>query len=624
AEEKREAHALRLAALRRRRRERLWVVAGMAIVVLSLSAFAVGARADIAHWAGPMLRQAGLLAPGLPAAPPAGISSVGFPTATRTLVPTSSPGTTLPRTVTSIPSPTPIPVAADVRNGIAWRPYASWTWDEPSLIFSMAPDGETAVVVSGESIDLVDPVTGEVKQSLPPFLVGRTAYAVAQRGSTILVGVEVEIQRFDLRSNNPLTPLPIPGRELRLSPSGNLLAVRDKYITFLNLETGNRLAGLGETNADQPFAISPNDRTLALAEGVAVALWDLEKGVSEGRLEGHGEPVEGLAFTREGNRLVSASGDVWDLATGELTAVFDSATDQIVLSPNGQLIIGSDGSVWDLATGELIGKIPFEKGTPGTLLFTSDGRFLIRTVGVQAQVWVADPGAASRTAQGPAVEEIEGEPISDLNLYRLVRGEPLDHDGYGGFDVRPDGRAAAAWHGRTVRVFDLQDEAPLAEFALEGTVTDAAFLGDDFLVVVVNETRTERWEVSSGRALQTYAVGGGQIETSPAGDTFAVRAKYIQVVDALSGGIVNRLGSADASQDFEFTPDGRHLLIAAGPGVGVWDVESGRLTQQLAGHGDTVIGLRVTPDGRRAAAASGDVWDLEEARLLASFGTTAG
>ena len=103
-----------------------------------------------------------------------------------------------------------------------------------------------------------------------------------------------------------------------------------------------------------------------------------------------------------------------------------------------------------------------------------------------------------------------------------------------------------------------------------------------------------------------------------------MRAKYIQVVDFISGGIVNRLGSADASQDFEFTPDGRHLLIAAGPGVGVGNEESGRLTQQLAGHGDTVTGLRVTPDGRRAAAASGDVWDLEEARLLASFGTTAG
>src|SRR3972149_10447329 len=83
AEEEREAHALRLAARRQRRRERLWVVGGMAIVVFSLCAFAVGARADIAHWAGPLLRQAGLLAPELPAAPPVGISSGGFPAAPR-------------------------------------------------------------------------------------------------------------------------------------------------------------------------------------------------------------------------------------------------------------------------------------------------------------------------------------------------------------------------------------------------------------------------------------------------------------------------------------------------------------------------------------------------------------
>ena len=53
-----------------------------------------------------MLRQAGLLAPGLPAAPPAGISSVGFPTATRALVPTViARYNASPRTVTSIPYP---------------------------------------------------------------------------------------------------------------------------------------------------------------------------------------------------------------------------------------------------------------------------------------------------------------------------------------------------------------------------------------------------------------------------------------------------------------------------------------------------------------------------------------
>ncbi|OGO45764.1 MAG: hypothetical protein A2W34_08000 [Chloroflexi bacterium RBG_16_64_32] len=602
-------------ASRRRRYGRRWAAAGLSLVLFSLVIFAVGGGPEIARWMRPTPERVGFMTTPQPAG--AGLEP------NRTPTPAVAASGTPRLTTTSIPTPTLVPVVADVNNSSAWRLYRSWTSGEPSLIFSLAPDGEMAAVVRGQGVSLVDPVTGQVAQSLPPFLVSRTGYAVAHRGNTLLVGVEGEILQWDLASGNLLEPLSLPGTEMRLSPSGNLLAVRDKYITVLNLITGRRLTSLGEPNSEQHFALAPDDRTLALTEGVAVALWDLEQGALRQRLVGHGEPTEGLAFSRDGARLVSASGDVWDSTSGELIAVFDSATDQIALSPNGELIIGRDGSVWDLASGELVGAIPFEDGTPGSLLFTSDGRFLIRNVGRTAQIWVIDPNAVSVEAAQPAVEAIVGETINDLNLYRLARGAALDEDEVAGFDVRRDGRAAAAWHGRLLRVFDLREERPLAEFSVAGTITDAAFLGDAFVVVVVGGTRTERWEVSSASMKQTYPVGGEAIRASPAGDTFAVRSKYIQVVDALSGEVIHNLGSADARQDFLFTPDGGQLLIAAGPGVGVWDVESGRLTRQLAGHGPEVHGLCVTTDGRRVAAASGDVWDLESGRLLASFGTTA-
>jgi serine/threonine-protein kinase len=622
-QEQEAARAAQVEVRLQRNRDRGWVAAGICIVLVSTGIFVVGARSELAKWVGPALRQVGLVAPGLSAAPAAAGSEVAPLVRRSTTSPAARPSATVSPTVTSIPTPTSVPVMAGTGNAVAWRPYGAWTSGEPSLIFSLAPDGETAAVVRGQGVDLVDPVTGEVKQALPPFLVSRTAYALAHRGDTLLVGVAGEILHWDVASENLVERLPIPGRDLRLSPSGDLLAVRDKYIMVLNLKSGQRLTSLGEPYSQQQFAISPDDRTFALTDGLVVALWDLEQGVMERRLVGHGEPTQGLAFTRDGSRLVSASGDVWDMASGELVAVFDSATDQIALSPNGELIIGRDGSVWDLTSGEPIGQIPFDEGTPGTLLFTADGRFLIRHVGATAQVWVVDPGAAARADQEPAAQEIAGEAIDDLNLYRLVRGEPLDEDEYAGFDVSPSGRAVAAWHGRLLRVFDLREEIPFAEFSVAGTVTDAAFLGDEFLAVVVGGTRTERWEVSSARRMQTYAVGGEAIGASPAGDTFAVRSKYIQVVESLSGEVVHSLGSADAGQDFVFTPDGRQLLIAAGPGVGVWDIQTGRLTRQLAGHGPAVTGLRVTPDGARAAAASGDVWDLVSGKLLASFDPTA-
>jgi WD40 repeat protein len=55
----------------------------------------------------------------------------------------------------------------------------------------------------------------------------------------------------------------------------------------------------------------------------------------------------------------------------------------------------------------------------------------------------------------------------------------------------------------------------------------------------------------------------------------------------------------------------------------VWDLETGRALRTLEGHADSVRGVAVTADGRRAASASGDhtlkVWDLASGMVLATF-----
>jgi WD40 repeat protein len=55
----------------------------------------------------------------------------------------------------------------------------------------------------------------------------------------------------------------------------------------------------------------------------------------------------------------------------------------------------------------------------------------------------------------------------------------------------------------------------------------------------------------------------------------------------------------------------------------VWDLESGKKLQTLAGHRDGVNGVAVTPDGKRAVSASRDqtlkVWDLETGKVVAAF-----
>ena len=63
----------------------------------------------------------------------------------------------------------------------------------------------------------------------------------------------------------------------------------------------------------------------------------------------------------------------------------------------------------------------------------------------------------------------------------------------------------------------------------------------------------------------------------------------------------------------------------------MWDLESGQSVRTpLQGHSSYVLGVAITPDGRRAVSASEDktlrVWDLEsrkELALLTADGPTA-
>ena len=53
------------------------------------------------------------------------------------------------------------------------------------------------------------------------------------------------------------------------------------------------------------------------------------------------------------------------------------------------------------------------------------------------------------------------------------------------------------------------------------------------------------------------------------------------------------------------TPDGRWAVSASeDKTLKVWDLESGRELCTLTGHSDVVLGVAVTPDGRRVVSAS--------------------
>jgi WD40 repeat protein len=94
-------------------------------------------------------------------------------------------------------------------------------------------------------------------------------------------------------------------------------------------------------------------------------LWDSHAGSLLATLEGHSSEVTSVAFSPDGQRLASASGDstvrLWDSQTGTLLATLEGHSEKVtrvVFSPDGQRLASAshDSTVrlWDSQAGTLL------------------------------------------------------------------------------------------------------------------------------------------------------------------------------------------------------------------------------------------------------------------------------
>ncbi|KAL8295995.1 hypothetical protein RB600_001468 [Gaeumannomyces tritici] len=119
----------------------------------------------------------------------------------------------------------------------------------------------------------------------------------------------------------------------------------------------------GHSNLVKSVAFSPNGQKLASGSGdKTVKLWDAATGACLQTLEGHSRWVSSIAFSPDGQRLASASGDetvkLWDAATGAYLQTLEGHShwvESVAFSPDGQRLASAsyDKTVklWDAATG---------------------------------------------------------------------------------------------------------------------------------------------------------------------------------------------------------------------------------------------------------------------------------
>jgi WD40 repeat protein len=105
----------------------------------------------------------------------------------------------------------------------------------------------------------------------------------------------------------------------------------------------------GQAEPVSAFAVDDGAKRLLWAKADdTIELWDLERAVSLATLRGHSEKVNAVAFSHDGQYVMSCSRDrtarAWDAVTGQQLAAYtaDSALRSIALSPCNEAVAVGD------------------------------------------------------------------------------------------------------------------------------------------------------------------------------------------------------------------------------------------------------------------------------------------
>ncbi|KAG8831557.1 hypothetical protein FRC17_002971, partial [Serendipita sp. 399] len=355
------------------------------------------------------------------------------------------------------------------------------------------------------------------------------------------------------------------GQQLGASLEGHEYAT----VRIWDVETGQQLGASleGHEYAVTSVAFSPDgQRIVSSSYDRTVRIWDVETSQQLGTsLEGHEDRVSSVAFSPDGRRIVSGSYDrtvqIWDAETGQQLGAslkgHEYPVTSVAFSSDGQRIVSGSFDktvrIWDAETGQQLGaSLKGHKYSVSSVAFSSDGRRIVSSsYDMTVRIWDVETGQQL----GASLEGHE--------------------DGVSSVAFSPDGRRIVSGpYDKTVRIWDAETGQQLGA-PLEGheyPVGSVAFSSDGRRIVSGSIDETARiWDAETGQ----------QLGASLKGHKYSVSC-------------------------VAFSSDGRRIVSGSTDRtVRIWNAETGQqLGASLEGHEDKVTSVALSPDPREAGSGS--------------------
>jgi len=389
------------------------------------------------------------------------------------------------------------------------------------------------------------------------------------------------------------------------------------------------------------LAYTPDgDYLLSASEDLTVKLWELETQREIRTFTGPQRYVKRIVVDPNGTRMITISEDkklwIWNIKTGKEIRQLEDTLDVItnaIFSRDGKYIItgGSEftGAVWDAETYQLVARLEGNGLGCGSgqcyvrLDATRDGKWLLAGVqNYEVEYWNLKTFTLEKTIKikWGSCSSCTSRVITDPKSKYLITstGDSLYRRDFSSGELIP-----FTTHLEDVEVMKLS--------------SDGNYLG-------VIERGVFDMLTSEGRSLYTLGKYPDGVTTF----TFSPKGKYIATaggdkkikIHSISNGEQKLTFTGYLSEQFDslkgsvrywvknlkkqdISPDGKYILENIGGNAILWELESGRLIKKFGVNEKAIIASKFSPDGKYVATAGGDrmlrLWETSSGELIRTY-----